>query len=331
MEKDLFRAKVMSAIRLLANGCRYSSTAICNSLGGKELSSIRQALIPHRLQVSYDANSDTEFWQIKGGMELLSAAVIAAMLDANGRSYFQPVRVLDSTTSTNDEARHELQVRGQASRGVWLAEQQTAGRGRQGRAWYSPLAENIYCTCIVRMSPLQAAQGFSLAVGVAVILAVHKFSNQKLYLKWPNDLFYAGKKVGGILLESVDKDVLLVGIGLNVRLSSHGDKIDQPWQDLSGILGFVPSRNLLIATILNSLAVVTRDFQALGFAAIANKWSAFDYCYNKNVIVVQGQKSTHGVASGVDSNGALLVTTDTGVIICNSGEISLKFPSLGGG
>ena len=128
------------------------------------------------------------------------------------------VQRLDVTASTNEDARRAAEV-GEAEGLVVVASQQSAGRGRQGRVWESPVG-NLYCSVLLRPKNMPHGAGFySFAASLAVRDAVASFiSNTAVTLKWPNDVLVGGKKISGILLE-IAGDALIVGAGINVTHS----------------------------------------------------------------------------------------------------------------
>src|SRR5690606_4226150 len=135
--------------------------------------------------------------------------------------------------------RREPPVQGVA---VLLAERQTAGRGRRGRHWASPLAANLYLSASRRYGGgLARLGGLSLAAGTAVAEALRALGASGVQLKWPNDLVIGGRKLGGLLVEGSGEPAgaarAVVGLGLNVRMpETEGGRIDQPWTDLGAVL-----------------------------------------------------------------------------------------------
>ena len=130
----------------------------------------------------------------------LDATVISEMMPTHILNELDIV-VLDIVGSTNDFVRERLAARG--SRGmVAFAEQQTAGRGRRGKTWHSPAGANIYCSVGWQcQGALASLSGLSLAVGAILAESVATHLGIQLQLKWPNDLFYQERKLGGVLVE----------------------------------------------------------------------------------------------------------------------------------
>src|SRR3990167_8663455 len=136
-------------------------------------------------------------------------------------------------------------------------EEQTAGRGRFGRTWHSPFGENIYCSGRWRLNhDLKDISGLSLVVGLAIIESLKNYAGEEtILIKWPNDLMWKNKKLGGILIELNNQHHgiidLTIGIGLNVNSQQHAMALsDKPWCSLLQMTGDVLDRNPLIAGII---------------------------------------------------------------------------------
>jgi len=214
---------------------------------------------------------------------------------------------------------------------VCLAEQQTAGRGRQGRSWLTPFGASLAYSLLWRFAaPPEALSGLSLATGVAVARVLREIGVSEVGLKWPNDVWWRGRKLGGILLESggVAGDFYVVaGVGLNLALPRQDAAvIDQPWVDLQEIPGTEPvSRNRLAAALISELVETFSEFQQGGFADLATEWAQFDQVAGRQVSLHLPNATVTGIARGVDATGALLLeTAGGGIRPCIGGEIRLR-------
>ena len=130
------------------------------------------------------------------------------------------LEIFQSIDSTNRYARERAEAEA-ISGAVVLAENQTAGRGRRGKTWVSPFAANLYMSIVWDFDQgAESLQGLSLAVGVGVRRTLVELGLQDVQLKWPNDIYIGGKKLGGILLEMIGdpngRCTVIIGIGLNV-------------------------------------------------------------------------------------------------------------------
>ncbi len=211
------------------------------------------------------------------------------------------------------------------------AEQQTAGRGRLGRTWYSPFAENIYCSSRWAVACDWATlSGLSLVVSLAVIALLEPFNlSEALRVKWPNDLFWHDKKLCGnlidVIAESNGYTDLIIGVGLNVNsLTAEHPDLEKPWCSLREILGSVLDRNQLIASLITHLNRSITQFIAHGFAGFLDEWNRVDYLAGRRITVTRCNESLTGLVLGVDNGGHLLLLDDHEVIhTLSSGDTSL--------
>ncbi len=199
---------------------------------------------------------------------------------------------------------------------VCLAEFQTAGRGRAGRDWISPFGTNIYLSLLWRFeSGVASISGLSLAIGVAVMRALNRYRVAGIGLKWPNDIFYNDRKLGGILVE-VRGDILgpctvVVGLGLNGQVpSGAGSLISQPWVDLEQILGSArPERNVLVAQLLNEIFPIISKFDEIGIEAYLPEWRDWDCMAGREVSLTLGSQKIRGRVEGIDDQGMIILQT----------------------
>jgi BirA family biotin operon repressor/biotin-[acetyl-CoA-carboxylase] ligase len=199
---------------------------------------------------------------------------------------------------------------------ICCAETQSAGRGRFQRAWFSPTNENIYCSLRWCFSPkFSDLSALSLVIGLAVFTMLkHLELAEDLAIKWPNDLLWRGKKLCGILLETVPIDTqniaVVIGIGLNVNSNSQDQRAtapDRPWCSLYDMTQKVWDRNWLIAHLLVHIHQYITIFKNQGFSPFLQLWETADYLYGKTITVLVGNQSIQGVAQGISLQGELQV------------------------
>jgi len=261
-------------------------------------------------------------------LELLDAAVIRARLSARAAALLESLEVHDQLDSTNGE----LQRAGTAARGVrvCLAECQTAGRGRLGRSWQSPFAGNLSLSLSWRMHDPAALAGLSLAVGVAAVRVLRAIGAEQVGLKWPNDLLWQGRKLGGILLEAAGEAngsfAVIIGIGLNGHLpQSWSDRIEQPCTDLRQVLGGIPlARNGLTAHLLGELLELLDDYPQRGLTDYLDEWRRYHCQLGRSALLQQGDRQIAGVIAGIDEQGQLLLDTAEGLRAFASGDVRLR-------
>jgi BirA family transcriptional regulator, biotin operon repressor / biotin---[acetyl-CoA-carboxylase] ligase len=263
-------------------------------------------------------------------VELLDAAAIRAGLAAEALPLLSRLEVLAEVDSTN-EYLLRCAAQGAASGQLCLAERQTLGRGRRGRSWVSPFAANLYLSALWRFSLAPAALGgLSLALGVAVHRALQRAGLEGIGLKWPNDLVFGDRKLGGILLElrgeSSGPCTVVVGVGLNVHMPPEaGALIDQPWVDLCTVAGDrPPSRNWLAALVVGELLTALRRFDAQGFTPFREEWQRWDAVHGREIELHLHDRRVRGRAAGVDATGALMLAREGKVETYAAGEIGLR-------
>lgn len=239
-----------------------------------------------------------------------------------------PFKVLESVDSTNLEALRHMSALPQISPVCIVAERQTAGRGRRGRAWISPYAENCYLSVVLPVEGgARQLDGLSLTVGLAVFRALQSYDLPGLGLKWPNDLLINGQKIAGILLElhgdPADKCGVVIGIGINVNMR-EAPEVDQAWTSLRLIRGDMLSRTELVVRVCASLKECLALHAQGGFASLREEWQAAHLWQGREVLLASGQQVIGGRVEGVDEGGALLLDRDGVVCAYSGGELSLR-------
>lgn len=313
--------------RLLADGRFHSGEALGATMG------ISRAAIWNRIAELREAGVTIysvpgKGYMVPGGIDLLDEAAVRAWLTDAQAATLDLLRVVDIAPSTNDLALSGLKDE-RFARAAIFAEQQTAGRGRRGRAWSSPFATNIYLSVAWEFpGGLSAIDGLSLAIGVAVCDAVRAMGVREAGLKWPNDLVVHAKKLGGILIE-INGDIsgscaVVVGVGLNVAMpDTVGAVIDQPWTDMRAE-GGVSVRNEVAGRVLSHILDALGEFSRQGFVPYLSRWRQYDVMSGRHIHVAVGPLVVAGIAAGIDDKGALVVETPEGRRIFHGGEVSLR-------
>jgi len=265
--------------------------------------------------------------------ELLDKRLILEGIDSVIREQLCSLSIESLLDSTNS-AIQRLPVAAQHA-AVILAEQQTSGRGRRGRQWHSPFGRNLYLSLgWIFEKPLSELGCLPLVVALSTASALTRAGLSGHKVKWPNDILVEGRKLCGCLVEmQVDakarcRAVLGVGININMPASAVAGEIDQPWTDLhSQLPGY--SRNALAALLLEELVSNLALFNAGGFTPFDASWKKTDVLFGQAIEVFAGNKSLHGIAAGIDAQGALLLDTGNEVMSLHSGEVSLRKSDLG--
>lgn len=315
-------------LQILADGHFHSGEVLGDRLGVSRAAIWKQLRGLESLGLGIHAVRGRGY-RLAQPVEFLQADLIRSQLAPRVHECLPVLDILNETDSTNTYLRSRA-AQSAASGSVCLAEWQRAGRGRQGRVWVSPFGCNLYLSLLWRFVAGPAAlAGLSLAVGVALVQALRDCVDGEFGLKWPNDLFWRGHKLGGILVEIAGEasgpSHAIIGIGLNIRMPDDAvGEISQPWADLYRISGEQPSRNALAAAVLNRLVVAIQTFESQGLKTFLEAWRALDVTAGKPVQLHLPTGIIDGHAHGIDDDGALLIQVGNDVRRYASGEISLR-------
>lgn len=269
-------------------------------------------------------------------LDLLDAAVIRAALPDAANARLDGLEVVWSIDSTNSELLRRPKPAG-AQATVLLAERQTAGRGRRGREWASPLAAHLYLSLSRSfVGGLVRLGGLSLVAGIATAEALRGLGFDAVRLKWPNDLVVECdtglRKLGGLLVEGGGEHAgpvrAVIGLGLNVRMppTHAAARIDQPWCDLGALtIAPVPTRDALAAALLTHWLPALEQFDTDGLAPFLPRYAALDALAGEPLTVHGEAAAQHGTALGIAADGALRVRLHDGAERhFHSGEISVR-------
>jgi len=263
--------------------------------------------------------------------EWLDADAIVAALPATLHGELAQLEIVWSIASTNTALLTAALP--DAGCRVLMAEHQSGGRGRHGRAWCSPLGAQLALSVLRGFDGgLARLGGLSLVAGIAVAEALHGAGYAEVRLKWPNDVVVPGpeglRKLAGILVEGGGEQGGrargVVGIGLNLCLPETGIQIDQPWIDLSQLGGHTPSRNALAGLLLAHLLPALRAFDHEGLPPLIQRYMKLDALHGQQVEVRMGDTVQRGIATGIADDGALRVRMREGERGFHAGEVSLR-------
>ncbi len=235
-----------------------------------------------------------------------------------------PLVHLDTLDSTNDRAR-ELAGSGAPHGTVVVAEQQTAGRGRQGRTWSAPPGRALTLSVLVRLRAAEL-EALPLAVAVAVSEACEAVAGVRCTIKWPNDVWIDGRKVAGVLIEARPTEGwAVIGIGLNVNTTTAEleDELRDTATSLHIATGKPQDREMAFDALLERLAGwIPRLARP---SAVASAFRARDVLQGRRIAWTAGGKSHEGEAGGIEDDGALIVFTDNGERLrLDAGEVHLQ-------
>ncbi|SDQ95126.1 BirA family transcriptional regulator, biotin operon repressor / biotin-[acetyl-CoA-carboxylase] ligase [Pseudomonas grimontii] len=314
---------MLTLLKLLKDGRFHSGEALGAALG------VSRSAVWKQLQ-HLEAELNLPVHKVRGrGYQLASPLVFLSseQIALYASSLTWPIHIYDSIDSTNAEALRLVEVEC-ATPFLVLAEQQTAGRGRRGRKWISPFAQNVYYSLLLRIEngPRQL-EGLSLVVGLAVMQALRESGVQGAALKWPNDVLVGQKKIAGILLELVGDPAdichVVLGIGINVNMQK-ADEVDQQWTSVQLETGSPVDRNSLVARLCLQLKSYLELHRASGFASLKDEWERGHAWQGRAVSLIAGVSHVDGVVLGVDGQGALRLSVDGVEKIYSGGELSLR-------
>jgi BirA family biotin operon repressor/biotin-[acetyl-CoA-carboxylase] ligase len=216
---------------------------------------------------------------------------------------------------------------------VLLAEYQSAGRGRRGRAWLAPPGGAICLSMSWTFREVPQDLGaLGLVIGVCALRALREHGVGGVSLKWPNDLLIGERKLGGVLIdlraESAGAACVVIGIGLNLALGAallrQIAESGTAATDLASVARPVPARNALAAALVSACVRGLIEFERQGLKPFIEDWRAADALRGRAVNVSAADGVARGVARGIDLRGALMVETPQGVRRFISGDVTVR-------
>jgi len=270
-------------------------------------------------------------YRLRVPLSLLDQKTIRNQLSANTNKQLTTLSLFDQIDSTH-RFLVESSPNDTSGVAVCLAETQTSGTGRYGRTWHSPFAQCIALSLRCRMDKaISELNSLSLAIASAIVKSLQKLGvTEPIKLKWPNDVLINGKKIAGSLVsvkgESHGQCQCIISVGMNVQMQSTDFKINQPWQDLSNFLPKPINRNNIVVCLLEEIMSTLELFKQSGFSPFIDHWLEHDALLNHPIALSHNATIKHGIASGVNEYGHLLVksSSDNNIAAYEMGEVSLK-------
>jgi BirA family biotin operon repressor/biotin-[acetyl-CoA-carboxylase] ligase len=220
---------------------------------------------------------------------------------------------LYATVPSTMDAAHALAATGAASGTLVLADQQTAGRGRQGRPWASAAGQGIWLTLLARPTDEAGLQVLSLRVGLAAAAVLEPFAPDRVRIKWPNDLYVGDGKLAGILVEARWRngtpEWVAVGVGVNVR-------VPRAVPSAAGLVR--ATRPSVLESLVPAIRSVAEQTGPLTERELA-LYDARDYARGRRCA-----SPARGVVTGVSAAGELAVRTAAGIVHCRAGSLVLE-------
>jgi len=246
-----------------------------------------------------------------------------------GTRFGASVKLYDSLESTQNAA-YEALVHGAGEGALIVADAQTSGRGRLGRHWFSPPGKGIYMSFLLQPNvPLARAPQMTLLLSVAMCRAIRRSIGADATIKWPNDILIGGRKVCGILVETIlEADAvkaMIAGIGVsaNVGRDEFPEALRPIATSLMEAAGARVSREAVIGEFFEQFEALYELYRSDGFEPVKTLWEALSSTLHGRVRVNTPQGVAEGVAEGITTEGALLVRDDAGVVhTMYSGDLS---------
>ncbi|HJP36423.1 MAG TPA: biotin--[acetyl-CoA-carboxylase] ligase [Gammaproteobacteria bacterium] len=270
---------------------------------------------------------------MSASFDFLNEEFIRTELDPDVARQIARLEIHDEIDSTNQALLDgDIPVEGKLA--VCLAEYQRAGRGRRGRSWIAPFGRGL-CLSAGWLFDRQPADltALALAAGVVIRRALHETAGVALQLKWPNDLVFDDKKLGGVLVElrvgNQGSCLVVIGVGVNVSISSAELEQISGWSDgaidlFTATGGCLPSRNKLAAKLIVGISRLLSRYGDSGFSAYCSEFKEADYLRGRQISVNDASRGVCGVAAGIDAAGALLVDTGGAIERIIGGDVSVR-------
>ncbi|OPA81474.1 biotin--[acetyl-CoA-carboxylase] ligase [Paenibacillus selenitireducens] len=228
------------------------------------------------------------------------------------------IKILDSTPSTQIVAQ-ELAEQGAPEGTLVIAEEQTSGRGRMGRPFYSPSGKGIWMSLVLKpQTSLQFTPQLTLLAAVALCRSLQRVVPISIGIKWPNDLLVGTRKICGILLESSTEDervryaIAGIGISANLDVEDYPEYLKDIATSLKIESGAKVDRTAIITEFLAEFETLYQLYHEQGFAPIRILWEALSISLHRPITIHTLQGKVTGIAEELDDSGALWITDEFG-------------------
>lgn len=249
--------------------------------------------------------------------DILNAELVKSKLDEDIEVIYYP-----TIDSTNTQAKRLINE-GKTNTMLLICDEQTNGRGRQGKSFYSPALTGIYMTYVTHpMTALQNAVTATTAAAVAVCKAIEELTDKKPKIKWVNDVYLGDKKICGILTEAVTDfetqtvTSVIIGIGMNIKTIDFPSDVEN-----AASLGANVRRADLIAAIARELHAINNS----KYNEFIDYYRTHSLIIGKKINFIQNERVTPATAVAIDETGGLVVELESGEqTVLRSGEISIR-------
>lgn len=302
---------------LISNSNEYISGEELAKELGKTRASVWKAIKALQAQ-GYEIDAVTNRgYRINNNNDILNEELLSAGLVNELSVFYYP-----SIDSTNNQSKR-LIAEGKCEDMLIVAEEQTAGRGRQGKSFYSPALTGVYFSVVTHpMVELQNAVTSTTAAAVAVCRAIEGLTDKKPKIKWVNDVYLNDKKICGILTEAVTDfeaqtvSSVIVGIGTNIKTVSFPNEVEN-----AGAIGEDIKRAELICAITNELIKISKG----SWEDVISYYRSHSMIIGEKINFIKDGKVTPATAVEIDELGGLVVELENSQrITLRSGEISIR-------
>ncbi len=238
-----------------------------------------------------------------------------------------PVFYYDTIDSTNNEAKRFYEKHkndGVDTPTLFVADHQSAGKGRLGRTFYSPSSTGLYMSLMIKADSLaENTVCMTTAVAVCVTDALKTLCDIDPKIKWVNDIYVENKKVCGILCEALTNpdtqkiDSIIIGIGVNIETKDFPKELS----DIATSVGQALNRNELCAKITDNIIDMMKTIEDRKFI---EKYKSRSLVLNKEITYFENGIEKSATAIDIDNNGGLVIKTESGVKTLSTGEISVR-------
>ncbi len=247
------------------------------------------------------------YFHLDESLIVLSETEIRSLLSSHNNEIIQSLEIVYKTNSTNKSICCSSSNKNFS---VLLTELQTAGQGRRGKKWVSPLASNIYLSIQFQLKSLTNSHLIPLLTALNVCHALTKIGIEGCQIKWPNDIYVEGKKLAGILVDCRHNKYkgtdFIVGIGLNVNMEVNPD-IDQSWNSLRNYKNKRFNRNIIISALLSETLATYNNLNEINMDKFKDDWQRHDFLFGSAINIIEENKIYSAVAYGIADDGALLI------------------------
>ena len=308
-----------------ANGNYVSGESIAESLGVSRMTVSKEVAALRKEGAEIEASTKLGYKLVRPTKKLHPESIYAHLPDG----YEGDIFCFDRINSTNDKAK-SMAADGALDATIITADEQTSGRGRYGRSFFSPSESGLYMSIIIRPKTESSDVMYTVAAAVAVRRVLSEY-NEKAKIKWVNDVYVEDKKICGILCEAVSDlesgavSAVICGIGINLSAPKGGFP-----DDIKNKAGYISAERIPKAKIAARIASELYEVLEMNGRDLISEYSYNMMLTGKEIYYIKNNIETCALVKGVDEKGGLVVSLEGDKLdILRSGEVTLeKFQSF---